>query len=242
MPRVTRAAARADHNLADEIDAVAEIAIAEDAVSVPLPASPLKNTERKPLGETGGNASAPTPTEQHTPTQDDKPQDVSSEPVVIHMGDEENAALTGTITRKDGLTSGKKSTRKGKGTATDSLKGQFSERMGKWTQSMNVKPASPIKLDDKLAADSPGGSAKKSKRNRKKKGTQNGGDAAQETREIFEDERQATRSSASEEAVELLKENSTPGEQQHGCTLLIAALFIRRHRRNDVDHGLISRR
>lgn len=222
MPRVTRAAARADHDLADEIEKVAEIAIADDAASVPLPASPTKNPDRKPLGGTDGNASAPAQQEQHAPTPDCQPQDASAERITINIGDEENATLTGII--KDVSKSGNKSTRKGKGAATNTLRGQFNEHLGEWTQSMKGKPISPIKLDDKLGSSSPG-SAKKSKRNKKKKSTQEGKGAEQQAPEIFEDERQATRSPASETAVELLKENSTPGRFLQGANPLLSSLL-----------------
>lgn len=207
MPRVTRAAAKADPILADETETTAQTAVTENTDPSTLPSSPTKSPERKPLGETGGNPPAPTATSNGDPETEHSDTYTASEP--IDVGKDENQvsiASVGKPAKADTLKAGKKSTRKGKGQA-QSLRHQLGQQMDEWSQSLDAKPQSPNLLASKVSEKA--SMAKKSQRG--KKGTGESTDIRSTDNVILEDAKRTPTSPASGEAAELLREDSPSG-------------------------------
>lgn len=102
--------------------------------------------------------------------------------------------------------SGKKSTRKGKGDNTKSIRHQFGQQMDEWSQATKSKSPSPVKLKEMQ-------NGKKSQRRKKnEKGTTRPKPDISSDCVVTEDTQSLPPSPASEEAVELLKTDSLPGK------------------------------
>ena len=163
--------------------------------TIPLPASPSKPVERRPLGETGGNAPTQSDAEQHDVATDALSEVSSPEVTSFTVEDLENSQPHAAMATK----SGKKSKRKGKADTARSIRKQFGQQMDEWSHSTRSKSPSPVKLEKMSSG------TKSQRRKKNVKGTARSKPEPSSDCIVLEDEHSAPVSPASEEAVELLK-------------------------------------